>query len=208
MSRVTPLDLKSRPVALVLAWLVPGLGHIYQGRITKGIAFMICVLGLFGFGCWFGKGQVVYHRWDDAEKRWSYVMQLGAGLPAFPALLDFFHCRTTISRIMPSLASLNARPLDERELRQFCVEMGVDQSGESAEMAKRLREKGIHSFASLAEVDDLHRRLGIQMDIALIYTMIAGLLNVLIIYDAAAGPAHYEEDLEEDRKKQLETSAT
>lgn len=44
------------------------------------------------------------------------------------------------------------------------------------------------------EMDDLHRELGKKIDIALVYTMIAGLLNVLAIYDAVAGPAWWNEE--------------
>src|SRR5262245_54445208 len=31
------VELKDPPLAAFLAWLVPGLGHIYQGRTGKGV---------------------------------------------------------------------------------------------------------------------------------------------------------------------------
>lgn len=45
------------------------------------------------------------------------------------------------------------------------------------------------------EQDRLHREYGRQMDLARMFTVIAGLLNVLAIYDAFAGPALYDEEL-------------
>lgn len=38
------------------------------------------------------------------------------------------------------------------------------------------------------EMADLHRRFGYLFEMGTLYTMIAGLLNVLAIYDAGAGP--------------------
>ena len=35
------IDLKEPWLAALLAWLVPGLGHIYQGRTGKGILFFV-----------------------------------------------------------------------------------------------------------------------------------------------------------------------
>lgn len=44
------------------------------------------------------------------------------------------------------------------------------------------------------EQDELHRSLGRDVDLARFFTMIAGLLNFLCIYDAFAGPALKEEE--------------
>ncbi len=39
------------------------------------------------------------------------------------------------------------------------------------------------------ELDQLHNRLNRFFELGTVYTMVAGLLNVLVIYDAWAGPA-------------------
>jgi TM2 domain-containing membrane protein YozV len=52
------IDLKEPWLAALLAWLVPGMGHIYQGRTGKGILFFVCVLGTFVFGLVLGQGKV------------------------------------------------------------------------------------------------------------------------------------------------------
>lgn len=40
------------------------------------------------------------------------------------------------------------------------------------------------------ELDEIHYRLGQGWDLGQTYTMIAGLLNILAVYDALAGPAY------------------
>lgn len=65
----------------LLAWLVPGLGHVLQRRVAKGVYLGALVLGVFGTGLWLGEGASVsasrfpYHVWG----------QYGMGLPAFLA---------------------------------------------------------------------------------------------------------------------------
>ena len=38
---------KLDPFAALLSYLVPGLGQIYQGRVGKGLLFMVCLYLLF-----------------------------------------------------------------------------------------------------------------------------------------------------------------
>src|SRR6187399_1814632 len=91
---VVEIDLKDPRLAAFLAWLVPGLGHIYQGRTGKGILFSICILGTFFYGMYIGSGRVVYASTADVfsrkflNDRWQYVCQVGVGLPALPALVQ------------------------------------------------------------------------------------------------------------------------
>jgi hypothetical protein len=43
--------MKARPVvAMILAYLVPGLGHVYLGRRARGVAFFCIVVFLFVLG--------------------------------------------------------------------------------------------------------------------------------------------------------------
>jgi hypothetical protein len=48
----------------------------------------------------------------------------------------------------------------------------------------------------LSTLDQAHRELGGRFELGVVYTMIAGLLNILAIYDAYEGPA-YEDDEDE-----------
>lgn len=39
-------------VALISAWLVPGLGHVYLKRYLRGAAFFVLVIASVLIGCW------------------------------------------------------------------------------------------------------------------------------------------------------------
>lgn len=44
------LSLIRAPVAVILAWLVPGLGHVYLGYRARGIIFLVTITLTFGTG--------------------------------------------------------------------------------------------------------------------------------------------------------------
>src|SRR5215813_5001587 len=43
-----------------LSYLVPGLGQIVQGRVGKGLLFLVCLYGLFFYGMYLGSWSNVY----------------------------------------------------------------------------------------------------------------------------------------------------
>jgi TM2 domain-containing membrane protein YozV len=149
------VDLKDPIVAAVLAWLVPGLGHIYQGRTAKGLLFMICVLSTFFYGLFISDGRAVYASWTDADKRLPYLCQVAVGLPAMPALVQTYLVREGKA---PLWNGVMAPPRDALEL------------------------------------NDWYKTLNRYFDLGTVYTMIAGLLNILVIYDAWGGPVQLDPD--------------
>lgn len=150
------VTLRDPAFAAFLAWLVPGLGHIYQGRSAKGVLFSVCVLTTFFYGLFLGGGRVVYASWGP-ETRWAYLCQVGVGLPAMPALVQWQRLRT------------NKQPFLGES--RFMVPPGMDPNAPG---------DSLHF---------VHRKLHRYFDLGTVYTMIAGLLNMLVIYDAFAGPA-------------------
>src|SRR5436309_3343053 len=56
------------PFAGVLSYLVPRLGQIYQGRVGKGVLFLVCIYALFFYGMYQGSGTVTV---DDKVYRVS-----------------------------------------------------------------------------------------------------------------------------------------
>ena len=87
------ISLRNPAKAAFLAWLVPGLGHFYQGRTGKGILYAVCILGLYVMGMVMGEGKIVYWRWvnplNNPEKFCLYYLgQFFVGLPALPALIQ------------------------------------------------------------------------------------------------------------------------
>ncbi len=172
--------LKDPELAALLAWLIPGLGHFYQGRTAKAVLFAVCVLGTFFYGAYLGSSRevgyarVVYFAWQP-KKRLAYLCQLGAGLPAMPALLQ-------------AARMSNHKPV------WFGGFMAPP------------RPPGLHrddpNYEQPTE-DELHLHLCRYFELGSTYTTIAGLLNILAIYDAWGGPVmaaarRKEEDTEDE----------
>ena len=87
--RNKPWEQRNLVVAFVLAVLVPGLGHLYQGRTLKGLIYLFGILGLYLWGVKMGEGIVAYNLPEKVgSKRITlhYAAQLGAGLVSYPAL--------------------------------------------------------------------------------------------------------------------------
>ena len=63
-------------VALLLAWLVPGAGHVYMGRLGRGLIIFVTVGATFWGGIAFG-GVMTVHPQDE---RWWFAAQMLAGV--------------------------------------------------------------------------------------------------------------------------------
>lgn len=46
-----PLPTSQIVLAVALAWLVPGLGHVYLKRVQRGLVFFILVVVMLAIGC-------------------------------------------------------------------------------------------------------------------------------------------------------------
>jgi hypothetical protein len=161
--RPLEVELKEPWIAAVLAWLIPGAGHLYQGRTGKGLLFFICVLGTFLFGLAIGDGKVVYASSRGEEPwRWQYYCQLGVGAPALPALLK----KTPIEERQPNAGFMAPPAHSPVQIK--------DSSGNWTTQPNELA----------AWTVEMHPRY----ELGTVYTVIAGLLNVLVICDAYAGP--------------------
>jgi hypothetical protein len=71
----------------VLSWLVPGAGHLIQGRRDKGLVFLVAVPLMFGFGLWL-QGRLFPFEWSDPLVFLGAIADRGVGLPY--ALAYFF----------------------------------------------------------------------------------------------------------------------
>jgi hypothetical protein len=162
-----PVQLKDPVLAGLLAWLIPGLGHLYQGRWAKGVLFFVCIMGTFLYGLYlgsdpeFGWGRVVYASWEPEDRHPYYFCQIGVGLPALPALVQAIRVR-----------------------------------GGKAPLGTFMAPPKGHTL------DAIHRRLARYFQLGEVFTAIAGLLNVLAILDACAGPVPPgKREEHEDKKK-------
>ncbi|MFM1801303.1 MAG: hypothetical protein RJA81_655, partial [Planctomycetota bacterium] len=87
------VDLRNPALAAFLGWLIPGLGHMYQGRKFKGLLFAFCIIGMYLVGLWIGRGMVVYWTWvnpikDSENFRLSFVFQSFIGGFTLPGMIQ------------------------------------------------------------------------------------------------------------------------
>jgi hypothetical protein len=163
-----------------LSYLIPGLGQIYQGRVSKGLLFLACIYGLFGYGLFLGEWRNVYIvKPNDLPKvslpifgpqaqdgiikalyhRPQFVGQFWTGVVAWPAIWQFHDPAKII------LDPDNEDKPEEITWRNF---------------QRQPRERDLNYKQTQGSK---------TWDLAWVFTVIAGVLNIMVIYDAAAGPA-------------------
>ncbi|HEY2784993.1 MAG TPA: DUF6677 family protein [Fimbriiglobus sp.] len=183
-------------LAAFLSFLLPGLGQVMQGRIAKGVLFFVCLNALFFYGMMMGRWKNVWL--PDVSKlppvefairgtrivvpdgplksisyRPQFLGQMFIGVAAWPAMLQY----ATFDRNKaegPLFGTYQRTPPQDVE---------------------EAREQGAENVATL---NDLQRDGDKRWDLGWVFTVIAGVLNLLVIYDAFAGPVILPE---EDEKK-------
>ena len=71
--------------ACILAFLVPGLGHLYLGRRGKGLIFLGCLLALFLLGVSMDSRLQLHLGFDDPLALLFSLAQMALGAPYFAA---------------------------------------------------------------------------------------------------------------------------
>jgi hypothetical protein len=281
--RNTRVNLKNPLIAALLAYLIPGAGHWYQGRRFKATIYSVCILSLFIWGMILGNWQPVYSQLvyqtdrvtPQMEKKvlttkfsFGYAAQFFNGAMALPALVQESRLRNeqvridhldselqsdfvgmvsdfsgrgddlqivtgtmTIAPVNPSGGEAVTGTLKSSAADGKVVEYGlggqirlgrevfgsprreiecriVSVDGEELNIDKTLRGTISRSFLNWyqapcdsQELDRLHGDLSRKFDIASVFTWIAGLLNLLAIWDAADGPAYgYGNEKPEDEE--------
>jgi hypothetical protein len=265
------IPFKNRWLAGVFAFLLPGAGHLYQGRWFKGILCGACVLGTFFFGMELGDWSVVYWKKDPLNMLNPYYAQIFVGLPALPAIYQSSRYQSrqnadqagieapinasftgTLRMLDPTgnipngeatgrislqpdaenpegrtvrgefVGTLTPKKGAAQEIKLTLgdvprlgkpvsadpdrgIEVDVLEAGKPpGRQIGRLRGSVPRSFLDRFEAPpdeedrdldrayllELHRQLGKFYELALTFTMIAGLLNILVILDAVEGPAY------------------
>ena len=69
--------------ACILAWLVPGAGHLYLGRVGKGLVLLGAIGGLFVLGLAMDARLQMYFGLDDPLSFLRSLAQMAIGLPYF-----------------------------------------------------------------------------------------------------------------------------
>lgn len=65
----------------LLAWVWPGLGHLYLGRVGKGLVLMASILALFVLGVLMDSGLQLHLGLEDPLALLFSAAQMGVGAP-------------------------------------------------------------------------------------------------------------------------------
>ena len=159
---------KLDPLAAVLSYLIPGLGQVYQGRTGKGLLFFGGLYALFFYGMAMGQWRNVW----------------------LPDVSDQPDVQVAGWRLGGAAKALVYRP-------QFAGQFWVGAAAWPAvvQYAKYDRDQPagpvfgtFERTPTEDELNDLQRNGNKRWDLGWVYTVIAGVLNLLVIYDALAGP--------------------
>ncbi len=161
-----PPPIKYDFLGALLSYLVPGLGQMTQGRFGKGILFFVSLYGLFFYGWLLGSKKNVYLP-DYHSGETSIVSRLAS---------DLYTRFQFVGQFPIGMAAWPA-------IYQYVVSV---QGNEKPPL------NGFMSSPSLEELNNLQRNGDKTWDLGWVYTVIAGVLNVLVIYDALAGAAFRE----------------
>lgn len=145
-------------VALVLAWCVPGLGHILIGQRARGIVFMVAIHGLFAGGLLLGGIRAL----NPVEQPiWTYTQFLAG---------------------WPMVIGNRVEKAKEKELELLQDEYSV--GGKRPEVGddtlRQKREKYGQEFTAEHPLFSYHPKI---QDIGSVYCGIAGMLNLLVMFD-------------------------
>lgn len=260
------VPLKNPALAAVLAYLFPGAGHLYQGRIFKAVLYAVCIWGMFLYGMqksgWSalhthqisgGDGRSL--RW---QRNWGFLTHMGIGTPATFAFLQTKRFQSESNQptrqlsgelvsdfrgiaydIVPSEGlsvsgriRLNTRQTEygpevsgvfsgdglfpdgdvkpvELELeggfligppcagddaRGLEIDIIKSDAGPSSGSLNGIVPRSLFNRVGMPateqQIERLHGTQGKGYELALVYTWIAGLLNILAVWDAYAGPAY------------------
>lgn len=184
------IDLKNPALAALLSWLVPGLGQLYQGRVFKALLFMVPLVGVFLAGMVMGDGKVVYSSWRGSDRRLHFIGQAGIGAAAIPAIVQSSFASGGSRQPLPT-GGWFVPPLIRGQIVSDGFAQRVIASDPDIGPDDFRPHPGGKRFEPRQPGDQLslwHRRLGRFFDFGTLYTTFAGLLNLLVIYDAWAGP--------------------
>ena len=158
--------------AAFLSYLIPGLGQIYQGRYGKGILFMVSLLGMFYLGQAMGNWQNVYIQHPDDNRH--HPDDNRQNPRSLVSLITRWHYGGQFwigISAWPALFQHFEMPVPGKTL--FPILTDYQKMPEEHELNR--------FFVNSDKTPDL----------GWVYTVVAGMLNILVMYDAYAGPVFF-----------------
>ncbi len=154
-------DSKPLPyLAAILAWLVPGAGHIYIGRKTRGIIIFVAIAVIFWTGVAFGGVMTV----DYQNQQWWFAAEMCTGMHG---LVSWYRQHREYGKLRSDMLTNE----DFQKERADCQTRAELILLRRAYMDKMMQDTGL---ALVAPTETVARA----------YAGVAGLLNVMCVFDA------------------------
>ena len=142
--------------AAVLAWLIPGAGHIYAGRRVRGIIFFFTISATFWCGVAMGGVMTVDRHYHP---KWFYAQMI----TGIHGTVSWYRQNRVYKDLCEELG---------RDIEDFKPAADERPTALQIEADEQLNEKQI---ALVPPVEDVARA----------YSGVAGMMNLLVIFDAA-----------------------
>lgn len=162
------------PLAALLSFALPGLGQVIQGRIAKGFLFFFSLYGLFFYGMAMGEWKNVWiPQPDEVPPTDVFGYRLEGTARALASRREYLGQFWMGAAAWPAVVQYVAFDKSKEGGPFF----GTFQRCPPEEMLNHLQRDGNKRW-----------------DLGWVFTVIAGVLNLLVIYDALAGPMFRDED--------------
>ena len=158
---------KLDPLAGFLSYLIPGMGQVYQGRVGKGLLFFFGLYLLFFYGMWMGQWRNV---WLPDVSDMPQLQIGGNQLKGVPSAL--WYRPQFMGQFWIGTAAWPA-------VVQY---INYDRTKDTGPIFGKFQRTPTED-----ELNDIQRKASKRWDLGWVYTVIAGVLNLLVIYDAFAG---------------------
>jgi len=112
------IRLRAPVLAAILTFILPGLGHLFQGRVFKGMIYGVCITGMFLYGSALAEWKAIqappfeYRMKNRTLLALKYAAQFGMGTPAVAALLQTRRYLSEDNRDPRTLASPITAPFE------------------------------------------------------------------------------------------------
>jgi TM2 domain-containing membrane protein YozV len=137
---------------------------------------------------------------NNLYNRPQFLGQFWVGVAAWPAIIQYLHFNKAEVTELDRKIDDFYRSADNAAQEKDRANAGTDEPGgspayyrqQAEELERKRRHPILGSFQqepSAADINMVHNAGDKRLELGWVYTVIAGVLNIMVIYDAIAGPA-------------------
>jgi TM2 domain-containing membrane protein YozV len=192
-------------LAAFLSYLIPGLGQIIQGRVSKGLLFFFSIYALFFYGMFLGSGAATINAKHYQVTGNVYLPDTATKNPV--KVLDYtlwtpvgnvYNRPQFLGQFWIGVAAWPA-------IYHYCIPPANPAANDDKDKADTMwsRAASFEETPSEEALNAVHTAGDKLIELGWVYTVIAGVLNIMVIYDAFAGPAFPPKKQEPEASKGL-----